>query len=294
MAEGSDSGEGAEGDADVVDGETEEAVDDKDASLDGIVEKANDENLTPEQIKEVKTLMAKANINVEDLPNWLRGVIYSGKNIWNFISKKWYVDRKVEEYLNQDLRAKDVYVALHGTLQTYWSSFADFVNYCEEKGIVVIPIESSSAEQIYKSIEDIKQKTGARIHVLAHSRGARYALDAVVDHGLDKLVKEIIISGAPIHKEDGSLARREYSRVGSRVKLTNIYGVTDQILPLFGSANYGGLENATNIAVDMGHLDLLHNPDIFERYINPKLNYQLSIPYTSSTPLLNALCPKAG
>lgn len=163
-------------------------------------------------------------------------------------------------------------------MQTYWGSFADLIKYGEEKGIVVIPIKSSSAKEIYEQIRNLKEKTGANIHVIGHSRGGRYALDAVVDHGLDKLVKEIIISGAPIHNIDGTLAREEYSEVGNRVKLTNLYGLTDNILSYFDRANYGNLPNANNIPSNAGHLDLIHNRNIFEIYT--KSNFSIPIKIT--------------
>lgn len=233
-------------------------------------------NLAKEQKEELNTLTTKADIKVEDLPGWLRAMIYAGKNVFNFISKKGYVDKKVDEYLQKDLKGKDIYVALHGILQTYWSSFAGLVKYSEKEGMIVIPIKSNSTKEIYDSIFDLKEKTGAKIHLIAHSRGGRYALDAVVDHGLDQLVQEIILSGTPIHEQDGTLLRTEYAEVGKKVKLTNIYGLNDCILPLFGRANYGDLPNAHNIPANAGHLDLIHNKDIFEIYSQPNL-YTLPI-----------------
>lgn len=253
----------------------EEIVDDEDTSqtnpektdLDQIVEET-EEDLTAHQKAELNTLIEKSNIEIEDLPTWLRAIIYTGKNILNFISKKEYVDTKVDEWLSQNLQGKHIYVALHGMWQTYWSSFADLVEYCENKGIIIIPIKSSSTKNIYNAITDLKQKTGANIHLFCHSRGGIKALDAVIDHGLDKLVQEIILSGTPIHNLDGTLRRQEYAEISKKIKLTNIYGSTDQILSFFGHANYGNLPNANNIKVNEGHLGLLHNPNIFDRYFN--------------------------
>ncbi len=254
------------------------------SDLEQIVEEP--QNLTEEQKLELNALMAKSSIQVEDLPNWLRAIIYTGKNISNFISKKEYVDEKVNEYLKQDLKGKDIYVALHGIFQTYWSSFADLVKYGEEKGIIIIPIKSNSAKDIYNIISNIKEKTGANIHVVAHSRGGRYALDAVIDHGLDKLVKEIILSGTPLHNLDGTLQRKEYAEVGKNVKLTNIYGLNDQILPFFGNTNYGNLPNTTDIPINAGHLDLIHNNKIFEIYTRHNFYYTSLNPIPDLNPIL--------
>ncbi len=232
-------------------------------NLEKIVEKTK--NLTKEQKEELTALTTKSNIKIEDLPGWLRSILYSGKNILNFISKKGYVDEKVNKFLQKDLKGKDIYVALHGIFQTYWSSFADLIEYGEEMGIIIIPIKSNSPEGITEKIRELK-KTGANIHLIGHSRGGKYALDAAIDHGLGKLVQEIILSGAPLYNLDGTLQRKEYAEVGKKVRLTNIYGLNDQILSFFGNSNYGNLPNATNIPTNAGHLDLIHNKNIFEIY----------------------------
>lgn len=279
MAESSDSS-GAEATESIAEEVTKESVNTnedtaqpnmEEPTLEQIVEKP--ENLTEEQKEELTTIIKGSNIKIEDLPNWLRAIAYAGKNILNFISKKEYIDEKVKKYLQKDLKGKDIYVALHGIFQTYWSSFADLIKYGEEKGIIIIPIKSSSAKEIYDAISKLKEKTGANIHLIAHSRGGRYALDAVIDHSLDKLVKEIILSGTPLHNLDGTLQRKEYAEVGKKVKLTNIYGLNDQILTFFGNSNYGNLPNATNIPTNAGHLDLIHNKNIFEIYTHHDYNF---------------------
>lgn len=285
MTESSDSSEAESTETEATTEEAaEESVNTKENTSQTNIEKANldqiveePENLTEEQKAELNTLMAKSNLKIEDLPNWLRTIIYAGKNIFNFLFKKGYVDRCIK---NADFKGKKVIVALHGTLQTYWSSWTDFIEYYQGSDYVIIPISARNPKQITNEIREITERIGTKIDkIIAHSRGGRYALDAVVDYGLDKLVKEIILSGTPIHYPDVNLSpqkgliRPEYAEVGKKVRLINIYGSTDQILPFFGHANYGNLPNAINVEVNMGHMDLLHNPYIFDRYIKDISNH---------------------
>ena len=96
--------------------------------------------------------------------------------------------------------------------------------------------------------------------------------------------------GAPIQNPDGSLARKEYAEIGKKVKLTNIYGVTDRILPFFGHANYGDLPNAENRPFDGGHLDLIHNPTAWEGCFGINLTYNLASKESSVMPQRGIIC----